>query len=610
MIAAGRSSLVSSVHALVLIYDIRGFTRASRRLGTADLGSFAKAAHRVVTDCFGTHPPSFLKNLGDGYLVIWETGDTPSTDLVQEVVGSAIRARKAYETFAREKQAAGLPIPQRIGIGVAFGEVSKHDDYYGVALNLAARLQHMARPEGIAMDDVVYRRFREVGNKATEGFRCHRVRLKGLGRVAAWVKRPFSAARLCFRIASVLALLLVPLGYLAAADGGLAVPGKAGIQDFLDAREWSLLRAVPADARIQSSARELRAQLAQVLRAHRDPQGMVYPKLTENTRGETWASSQALAALLRQPDLAATEARDLVRGLAPCFAEDTYIVVDERAFGWIAHHGNDFTIVEPAMWTTIALALAFQQPDAIPAADTARYSAWLAKAQVATRIHRPLDTGGWNIYPQQHDAALHSTYSSVLALMALLETRSADMPWEGSVTLRDELIHKTAAWLQAQYTDEDELPGWRSSVDQALPISLGLTLQVHAALLRAEAQAHIEIAPRIVQGLVRLYESLDDVSLDQPVNAGEYAVVFTNHEGKETNRSEAINFLWHPWAIELGTWLRQRQDRLDAPRAERVRARRVLAHLVLDLGRRATSEAVKGYTFIASETLFGLTRVR
>ena len=43
-----------------------------------------------------------------------------------------------------------------MGIGVAFGEVSRSVDYYGRTLNLASRLQNEALPEGLAFDGPVF----------------------------------------------------------------------------------------------------------------------------------------------------------------------------------------------------------------------------------------------------------------------------------------------------------------------------------------------------------------------------------------------------------------------------------------------------------------------
>jgi hypothetical protein len=72
-----------------------------------------------------------------------------------------------------------------------------------------------------------------------------------------------------------------------------------------------------------------------------------------------------------------------------------------------------------------------------------------------------------------------------------------------------------------------------------------------------------------------------------------------------------VNFLWHPWAIEAGwRWL-DRANRLGgADPADVQRARRTLGHLVVDLADDAFKEATSGYTFVASETLYGLSSIK
>src|SRR5690242_10427803 len=42
----GKTPVMAKVSAVVMIYDIRGFTAASKKLATADLGAFATAAHK------------------------------------------------------------------------------------------------------------------------------------------------------------------------------------------------------------------------------------------------------------------------------------------------------------------------------------------------------------------------------------------------------------------------------------------------------------------------------------------------------------------------------------------------------------------------------------
>jgi hypothetical protein len=94
-----------------------------------------------------------------------------------------------------------------------------------------------------------------------------------------------------------------------------------------------------------------------------------------------------------------------------------------------------------------------------------------------------------------------------------------------------------------------ERKGWRRTAERADPISEGLTLQIYAELLRAEAEAGIDISPAILEAipdqLTRLYEGNPNAAYDM----GEYTVTFTNHQNREELGNEGINFLWHPWAI-------------------------------------------------------------
>jgi class 3 adenylate cyclase len=202
---------VPSVSALVLLYDIRGFTAATRRMDAARIGAFATAAHGAILSQFRSPPPTFVKNLGDGHLLLWETGLDPDPALLSSVVAGAAAARTAFASFVAGQEAAGEALPRHVGIGVAFGVVSKTDDYYGVALNLAARLQNLARPEGLALDGTVFDVVSRADAKMAADFERARVRLKGLGSTTVYVRRPFSWERLLARAGAWAAAAAVPL---------------------------------------------------------------------------------------------------------------------------------------------------------------------------------------------------------------------------------------------------------------------------------------------------------------------------------------------------------------------------------------------------------------
>ena len=77
--------------------------------------------------------------------------------------------------------------------------------------------------------------------------------------------------------------------------------------------------------------------------------------------------------------------------------------------------------------------------------------------------------------------------------------------------------------------------------------------------------------------------------------------------------SESIGFLWHPWAIDCATRWLNRSAGSPLSTQERVELQRLLGHLILSLGDAAIAEATKGgpkgWTFRASETLYGLSSI-
>jgi hypothetical protein len=73
------------------------------------------------------------------------------------------------------------------------------------------------------------------------------------------------------------------------------------------------------------------------------------------------------------------------------------------------------------------------------------------------------------------------------------------------------------------------------------------------------------------------------------------------------NRRYPVTLNWYPWAVSCAArWLR-RQERHGAPAAEPETTRRILGHLVLEVGRERRALWTSGATFLAAETLYGLT---
>ncbi len=599
---------MAKVSAVILIYDIRGFTAASKKIATGDLGAFATAAHKTILELFAARPPSFVKNLGDGHLLIWETTDDPEKELVSFVVAAAKKARAAFPAFVAGQRIEGVQLPKHVGIGVAVGDVSRSDDYYGVAVNLAARLQNLARPEGLAMDSTVFGMAGKRDELMRQGFRKMKVGLKGLGSTLVWVDRPFSWERLLLSVAKWVGLAMIPVAYVMLADLNVLLPGGEYIRQQLDRYDTSMFRPLATDAQIRTVADKDRRVIAEALMCSCQDNGHISPDLKDHAAlaPDFWSTGQAITGLLATPHLSMDERRSLLKGLEYAFTPGQFV----EGYGWLAHADAGWTEAEPACWMVCALAKALGTPGLLEGEQRKVFEGYLSKAQsVLTEKHNPRGKGAWNIFPNQVNLDYYSPYSTTLAFLALLETKSAGQPWQGSAEKRDALLKMTGDFLISLYENKDDLWGWRRTADRAEPISEGLTFQIYAELLRAEkeaglvlpAQMYAEIPPHLAKQIDKKYDS--------PYDAGEYSVRFTTHENKEDRRNEAINFLWHPWAVDTAVrWLAS-PAAAKAKREDVVRARRALGYMIVALSKSQVQSATTGFSFIGGEALIGLSSV-
>jgi class 3 adenylate cyclase len=605
---------MAKVSAVILIYDIRGFTAASKKLPTGDLGKFATAAHRAILELFAPQPPTFVKNLGDGHLLIWETEEQPDPKLIEFVVATANRSRAVFPAFVaghlQEPENAGQKLPTQVGIGVVVGEVSKSDDYYGTAVNLAARLQNMSRPEGLAMDQKTFAMAGKREELIKRGFRKARVGLKGLGTTTVWVDRPFSWARLGRSLVPYAIAILTPLIYILLADANLGLPGGDAIRTWLDSHEVSQLRKPRLDSEIRAVADQDRREIAKALLAARlDPHGLIAPNLRDSKAlgSDMWGTSQAITGLLKAPHLDLATRRKLIDVLDYAFTPKMVI----EGYGWLAHADANFTEAEPALWTIAALSCALGTPGLLEGERRATFEQYLEKAQSAAMRYRPRETGAWNIFPNQKNLDYYSPYSTTLAFLALLEVRAAGLPWQGSVEKRDLLLTSAAQFLIEHFEEKEGLRGWRRTAERGDPISEGLTFQIYAELLRAEAEAGIALPSSILEEIPRHLARLHGRTKDASYDMGEYTVRFTSHEQppREENGNEGINFLWHPWAIEAAIRWLHRTAQHPVPNEQIVRVRRALGWLVVDMSDDKRKAATEGMSFVAGETLYGLSTI-
>ena len=152
----------------ILAADVVGY---SRMMGANEAGTLEalKAARAKVVDArIATHQGRLVKLTGDGMLV-----EFPS-------VVSAVACAAEVQRAMRDRNAA-VPRDERIEfrIGVSLGDVMvEGDDIYGDGVNIAARLERLSKPGGIAISQTVRD---HVGNRLDLTFEdCGEKKLKNI----------------------------------------------------------------------------------------------------------------------------------------------------------------------------------------------------------------------------------------------------------------------------------------------------------------------------------------------------------------------------------------------------------------------------------------------
>ena len=419
--------------------------------------------------------------------------------------------------------------------------------------------------------------------------------------------------RMRLAAASVGVFLLVATTYLLVADAGLQVPGGERVRRFLDRHDISVMRHAHSNAEIRQAATSFRRELLTALANGQTATGAIAPSLKAGGAKEVeyWSSGRALAAIFTGPELTQGEARQFLNGLDAPFASGLTIEgPDGRKYGWIAHPNEVRTQAEPALWTAAALANALGRPGLVTGEARERMLRNFAYTQEVLKTYRPDDENGWNMFPNQQDPHLHNVYTTTLALLALLETRKANLPWDGSFETRDKLLLNAAQWLGARYDDKSPEPGWRHAASETSENTVdGLTLQIFGELLRAEAEAGFVIPPKILAQMPDHLAKCGQRNLGFPNDSGEFASTFTDHRGQQYVAREALGFLWYPWAIYAAQLWLLRAERAGAPKEDQVRVRRALGHLVNGLGNEAVNKYKSEWTFQAAETLYGLSAI-
>ena len=157
---------------IVIFADIREFS--SYMDANSDYAiSLLACFRRVLSQYFSTKSlkanesdryTTFAKELGDGVMMIWIAEQGSITDIsVEEITGLAFVSQEIVKRFF-ELSADFAPDKYHVGIGIAIGSFQRllyrdksnpglfrYRDYCGGTINMAARLESLSKPNGVAI---------------------------------------------------------------------------------------------------------------------------------------------------------------------------------------------------------------------------------------------------------------------------------------------------------------------------------------------------------------------------------------------------------------------------------------------------------------------------
>jgi len=149
--------------ATVLFADIVAYTELSSRLDPRELARVLDDWVREMTAVVVEHQGFVDKFIGDAIMAVFTTeGDDHQAERVRAAARAAADMRRRLADLNRRWAADGLPGDLRVRIGLhtgpvvlgAFGDERRQTfTVVGTAVNIAARLQHEARPDEILVSD-------------------------------------------------------------------------------------------------------------------------------------------------------------------------------------------------------------------------------------------------------------------------------------------------------------------------------------------------------------------------------------------------------------------------------------------------------------------------
>ncbi len=164
--AAAVADSAGSASVTILFTDMEGSTALTQRLGDVAAQEVVRTHDRIVRDALGSHGGTEVKHTGDGLMVSFPSATNG--------VECAVAIQQKLAAFAEDHPEKAF----RVRVGLNAGEpVAEHGDYFGTAVQLAARICQLAQPgqilvSGVVRDLTAGKRFlfADLGETAPRGF--------------------------------------------------------------------------------------------------------------------------------------------------------------------------------------------------------------------------------------------------------------------------------------------------------------------------------------------------------------------------------------------------------------------------------------------------------
>lgn len=153
-----------SQHVIIIVADIRGFSKFSRFNDSADVATYiSKIYLKLIEDFTELSKDIFYKTTGDGMLMAVQYNELNLEDMYNNVIKKCLKCGENFSTLLKKINMINFETPQRIGFGISRGtacalkSTSESNelltlDYSGHKLNIASRFQDLARPSGVVIE--------------------------------------------------------------------------------------------------------------------------------------------------------------------------------------------------------------------------------------------------------------------------------------------------------------------------------------------------------------------------------------------------------------------------------------------------------------------------